>query len=95
MKKIVLLVAAFLPSMTLAQSLLIENVRIFNGVDPELIIGARVVQGAGSALMTATAFLKGSFYSFNTSPDVALSWARAMKLSSRRRRPDSLTWRAS
>jgi imidazolonepropionase-like amidohydrolase len=39
MKKIVLLVVAFLPSMTLAQSYLIENVRIFNGVDPELTAG--------------------------------------------------------
>ena len=44
MKKIVLLAAAFLPSVTLAQSFLIENVRIFNGVDPELTAGHVLVE---------------------------------------------------
>ncbi len=44
MKKIVLLVAGFLPSLTLAQSYLIENVRIFNGVDPELAAGHVLVE---------------------------------------------------
>ena len=39
MKKIVLLAAAMLPSSVLAQSYLIENVRLFNGVDPELTAG--------------------------------------------------------
>jgi imidazolonepropionase-like amidohydrolase len=44
MKKVVLLVAVFLPSLTLAQSYLIENVRIFNGVDPELTAGHVLVE---------------------------------------------------
>ena len=44
MKKIVLLAAAFLPSLTMAQSYLIENVRIFDGVDPELTAGHVLVE---------------------------------------------------
>ena len=44
MKKIELLAAAMLPSSVLAQSYLIENVRIFNGVDPELTAGHVLVE---------------------------------------------------
>ncbi|MDJ0905764.1 MAG: amidohydrolase family protein [Woeseiaceae bacterium] len=44
MKNIVLLAVTFLPSLALAQSYLIENVRIFNGVDPELTAGHVLVE---------------------------------------------------
>ena len=55
MKKIVLLVAAMLPSSVLAQSYLIENVRIFNGVEPELTAGHVLVEDGIIAKVSADA----------------------------------------